>query len=151
MRVAIGADHAGFRLKEAIREQAAGVELVDFGTHSEDSCDYPDVAGAVATAVAQGEVDRGILVCGTGVGMSMAANKVAGVRAAACSDTYSARLTRAHNDANVLCLGARVVGPGLALDIVQLFLDTAFDGGERHERRIEKIHALEPRAARAGG
>jgi ribose 5-phosphate isomerase B len=148
--VAIGADHAGFALKEHLRRELSEVELLDFGTHSEDSCDYPDVAAAVARAVAAGEVALGILVCGTGVGMSIAANKVGGVRAAACSETYTARLTRLHNDANVLCLGARAIGPDLAADVARMFVATAFDGGDRHRRRLAQIVELEHLAERAG-
>jgi len=143
--VAIGSDHAGFVLKEAVREglAAKGVKVTDFGTHSEESVDYPDFAKAVATSVAMGEHDLGVLICGTGIGMSMAANRVKGIRAAACSEPYSARMARAHNNANVLCMGGRVVGPGLALDIVTAFLETEFEFGSRHERRVAMISAME--------
>ena len=144
MRIAIGADHAGHSLKEEVayflREQ--GHQVVDMGTHGTGSCDYPDYARAVAQAVAAGEVERGILICGTGIGMSIAANKIAGVRAALCYNTFAARLSRTDNDANVLCLGGRVLGVDLALDIVRTWLETDFAGG-RHQRRVDKIAALE--------
>ncbi len=143
MTVAIGADHAGFALKEAIRAHFTAVEFIDVGTYSEASCDYPDYAVAVARKVISGEAETGVLVCGTGVGMSMTANRVPGIRAAACSESYTARLTRDHNDANVLCIGSRVVGEGVAIDIVQAWLETGFGGGERHVRRLEKMRALE--------
>lgn len=148
MKVAIGADHAGFALKEAIRAHFTEVEFIDVGTHSEASCDYPDYAVAVARKVASGEAETGVLVCGTGVGMSMTANRVPGIRAAACSESYTARLTRDHNDANVLCIGSRVVGEGVAIDIVEAWLGTTFSGGERHVRRLQKMHALDEQAQR---
>jgi len=140
MKIAIGADHAGFALKERLREHlaAAGHELVDFGTRSEESTDYPDYALRVAHAVAGGEAERGLLVCGSGIGMAMAANRVRRVRAAALSDLYSARMSREHNDANVLALGSRIVAPALAEAILDLFLATPFAGG-RHERRVKKL------------
>lgn len=143
-RVALGADHAGFLLKEHLKAalEARGFECEDLGTHSTGSVDYPDYAERVARSVAAGLTDRGILVCGSGTGMAIAANKVSGVRAAACSDPHTARLAREHNDANVLTLGARITGPGMAVEIAHTFLDTAFAGG-RHERRLEKIGALE--------
>lgn len=142
MRIAIGADHAGFALKEHLRARlaAAAHELVDFGTDSEASTDYPDYAQRVAAAVASGEVERGLLVCGTGVGMAMAANRRKGVRAAAVNDLFTARLCRSHNDANVLALGSRIVAPALAEAILEIFLSTAFEGG-RHERRVSKMDA----------
>jgi ribose 5-phosphate isomerase B len=144
VRIAIGADHAGFRLKETIKsrliEQA--FDVLDVGTTDETSVDYPDYAADVARRVASGSVDRGILVCGTGIGMAIAANKVRGVRAAPVVDLASARLSRSHNDANVLTLGERITPPDLALQIVQVFLDTAFSGG-RHQRRLDKIAAIE--------
>lgn len=144
MRIAIGADHAGYTLKEALvaymRER--GIEVIDFGTHGPDSADYPDYARMVAEAVARRGADFGVLICGTGIGMSIAANKVPGIRAAAVSDVYSARMSRAHNDANILCLGGRVVGPGLAIEILEAWLRTPFEGG-RHARRLEKIRQLE--------
>lgn len=144
MRIAIGSDHAGFHLKAEIVEQLQeeGFEVADLGTHSTESCDYPDTAKAVAEAISEGRYDLGILICGTGIGMSMAANKVPGVRAALCTETFSARMARAHNDANVLCLGARVVGPGLAYDIAHAFVTSEFEGG-RHQRRVDKMTALE--------
>lgn len=143
MKIAIGADHGGFAAKKAIFEhlQEKGFEPKDFGTHSEESCDYPDIAHEVAKAVAGGQFDLGILICGTGVGMSIAANKVPGIRASLCGDTYSARMTRNHNDSNILCLGARVTGLGLMLDIVDAYLAESFSGG-RHQRRIDKIEQL---------
>ena len=144
--LAIGSDHGGFALKKEIMAHLdeRGIAYKDFGTYTEESCDYPDIAEPVARAVAAGEFDRGILICGTGIGMSMSANKVTGIRAALCGDCYSAEFTRRHNDANVLTLGARVLGAGLALKIVDTFLDTAFEGG-RHARRIAKIADIETR------
>jgi ribose 5-phosphate isomerase B len=147
MRIAVGADHAGLELKEVVKQALDELRTPykDFGTHSEDSVDYPDYAARVAQAVADGEFDRGILVCGTGIGMAMAANKIDGIRAAPIVDLESARLSREHNDANVLTLGARVTQPERALDIVRLFLKTNFEGG-RHGRRVQKIAALEQQA-----
>jgi ribose 5-phosphate isomerase B len=147
--IALGCDHAGVRLKGSIAEllTARGVDYRDYGTFDEASCDYPDFAEKVGRAVAAGEAERGILVCGTGVGISIAANKIEGVRAAPCADTFTAHMSREHNDANVLCLGARVVGVGLALDVVSAWLDARFEGG-RHQRRIDKIQALEGAAVR---
>ncbi|MCK6505365.1 ribose 5-phosphate isomerase B [Myxococcota bacterium] len=144
MRFAIGCDHAGLALKRLLAErlQALGHQVQDLGTDSAASCDYPDFAEAVARAVAGGTADQGLLICGTGIGMSIAANKVPGVRAAVVSDTFSARSTRQHNDANVLCLGERVVGAGLALDILDAWLGATYEGG-RHQRRVDKITALE--------
>ena len=139
--IAIGSDHGGFALKQEIMEhlKKRGLEYKDFGTYSEDSCDYPVYGKAVAKAVAAGECKRGIIICGTGIGISITANKVPGVRAALCGDCFSAKATREHNDANILALGARVTGPGLALMIVDTFLDTPFSGDERHVRRISMI------------
>ena len=139
--IAIGSDHGGFELKKEVMAHldARGLEYKDFGTYSDASCDYPVYGKAVAKAVASGECERGIIICGTGIGISIAANKVNGIRAALCGDCFSAEATRQHNDANVLALGARVVGPGLALKIVDTFLDTPFSNGERHIRRIEMI------------
>ncbi len=139
--IAIGCDHGGFALKQEIMKHltARGLEFKDFGTYSEDSCDYPVYGKAVANAVAGGECDRGILICGTGIGISITANKVSGIRAALCGDCFSAEATRLHNDANILAMGARVVGVGLALKIVDTFLDTPFSGDERHIRRISMI------------
>ena len=139
--IAIGSDHGGFELKEKLMEHLSerGLEYKDFGTYSSASCDYPVYAKAVARAVASGECDRGIIICGTGIGVSMTANKVRGIRAALCGDCFSAEATRQHNDANVLCMGARVVGEGLALKIADTFLDTPFSNDERHIRRISMI------------
>jgi ribose 5-phosphate isomerase B len=136
------------QLKAAIAEhlRQLGHEVEDLGTHDESSCDYPDYAEKVGRAVTSGRADRGVLICGTGVGISISANKIPGVRAALCGDTFSARMSREHNDANVLCLGARVVGTGLALDIVSTWLGASFEGG-RHQRRLDKIQALERAAA----
>jgi len=144
MKVAIAADHAGFALKEKLRAQLAaeGHEVLDFGPASDESCDYPDFAQPVARQVSEGRSDRGILVCSTGIGMAMAANKIAGVRAAPASSEDEVRLTREHNDANVLTLGARYLDEGRALAMVHLFLATEFDGG-RHARRVAKIARLE--------
>jgi ribose 5-phosphate isomerase B len=145
MKIAIAADHAGFSLKEALRERlgAAGHDLIDLGTYSPESTDYPDYAVAVAGKVASGEADRGILVCSTGIGMSIAANKIAGIRAAVGAHSEAVRLTREHNDANVIALGAKFLSAGEAEQFVDIFLTTNFDGGARHARRIEKIAALE--------
>lgn len=139
--IAIGSDHGGFELKKKLMEHLSerGLEYKDFGTYSSASCDYPVYAKAVANAVASGECDRGIIICGTGIGVSMTANKVRGIRAALCGDCFSAEATRQHNDANVLCMGARVVGDGLALKIADTFLDTPFSNDERHIRRISMI------------
>ena len=139
--IGVGSDHGGFELKKAICRhlEQRGLEYRDFGTYSNESCDYPDFGKAVAKAVASGECESGILVCGTGIGISIAANKVPGIRAALCGDCYSAEATRLHNNANILALGARVVGEGLALKIVDTFLDTPFSNDERHKRRIQKI------------
>ena len=144
MRVALGADHAGVHLKDAVRSllESRGIEVQDAGTTDETSVDYPDYAARVGHSVAGGEVDRGILVCGTGLGMAIAANKVVGVRAAPVVDLESAKLSREHNDVNVLALGARLTAPDTALQIVATFLDTPFAGG-RHQRRLDKIAALE--------
>ncbi len=144
MRVVIGADQGGYELKQRVAELliAQGYAVADLGIHRLESVDYPDVAALVARAVATGEAERGILICGTGIGVSLAANKVDGVRAALCTDCYMARMAREHNDAQILCLGGRVLGVGSALDIVQVFLGSEFLGG-RHARRVEKISALE--------
>jgi len=144
LRVALGSDHAGFALKEEIKDylREAGVEYHDFGTFGPEAVDYPDFALAVAEAVAHGRFERGILCCGTGVGVAIAANKVPGIRAALCHDTFSARASREHNDANVLTLGARVIGPGLAREVVAVWLAAEFAGG-RHRRRVDKIRAIE--------
>ena len=136
--IGIGSDHGGFALKEAIKKhlEERGLEYKDYGTYSDASCDYPVYGRAVAKAVAAGECQLGILICGTGIGISITANKVPGVRAALCSDCFSAEATRLHNNANILALGARVLGEGLALKIVDTFLDTPFSNDERHIRRI---------------
>ena len=145
MSIAIGSDHAGFELKQAVVEflRQQGLDVEDVGCHDARSVDYPDIATLVARAVAEGKAERGILICGTGIGMSITANKIPGVRAAVCGDTFSAKASREHNDANVLCLGSRVVGMGLALEIVSAWLQATFSGEERHCRRITKIAALE--------
>lgn len=144
MHIAIGADQGGYELKQSIVEFliAQGHRVQDFGAHGPDSVDYPDIAAPVARAVAAGEFERGILICGTGIGMSLAANKVRSVRAAVCTNCYMARMSRQDNDANILCLGGRVLALGLALDIVQTFLGSEFLGA-RHARRVNKISALE--------
>lgn len=136
--IAIGSDHGGYELKlEIIKHlKDRGFDIKDFGCNDTSSCDYPVYAKAVSEAVANGECELGILICGTGIGMSMAANKVPGVRAALCSDCFSAQATKEHNNANVLCMGARTIGPGLALMITDIFLDTPFSNDERHVRRI---------------
>ena len=152
-QIAIGSDHAGFPLKLEIVKHfnEVGQGYHDFGTYDTVPCDYSDFAQAVVEAVARGEYDRGILVCGTGVGMSIAANKMPGIRAAQCHDIYSAYLSRRHNDANVLCLGGRAVGGGLALEIIEAWLETPFSRGERHRRRNAKIAALEAKWANERG
>ena len=139
--IAIGSDHGGYALKQALMKhlQARGLGYRDFGTSSEASCDYPVYAKAVAKAVASGECEKGILICGTGIGVSITANKIPGIRCALCGDCFSAEATRQHNDANVLAMGARVVGEGLALMIADTFLDTPFSNDERHKRRISMI------------
>ena len=142
--VALAADHGGYELKEAIRKHLdeIGVAYKDFGSYTGEACDYPDMAEAACRAVVAGECDKALLFCGTGVGISMSANKVRGIRACCCSDAFSAEFTRRHNDANALCMGGRVVGPGLGVYLVDLFLNTPFEGG-RHQRRIDKVMALE--------
>ena len=144
MKIAIGSDHGGFSVKELAKPhlEKLGYEVIDFGTNTPDSCHYPIYAEKVARAVAAGEVDRGILICGTGIGMSIAANKIPGIRAAAVSDCFTAKATRQHNDSNILCLGERTVGPGLALLLMETFLTTEFEGG-RHQTRVDMISALE--------
>ena len=138
--IALGCDHGGYALMQSVKAHLdeLGLEYKDFGTYSSDSCDYPVYAKAAANAVASGECEKGILICGTGIGISIAANKVKGIRAALCSDCFSAEMTRRHNDANMLAMGARVLGEGLALKIVDIFLNTPFDGG-RHARRVDMI------------
>lgn len=145
MKIAIACDHAALRLKNDVIEKLGkeGYEVEDFGIYEQKSVDYPDYALPVAEAVASGKADKGILICGTGIGMSIAANKVKGIRCALCSDTFSAHATREHNDANILAFGERVVGEGLAMDIVDTFLKTPFSGDDRHVKRIAKISAIE--------
>ena len=142
--IALAADHGGFELKEAVKKhlEERNIAYQDFGTHSTDSVDYPDMAVPACDAVVSGKCEKALLFCGTGVGISMAANKIKGIRACCCSDAFSAKYTRLHNDANALCMGGRVVGPGLACELVDLFLDTPFEGG-RHTKRIEKLMKLE--------
>lgn len=146
MKIALGCDHGGLGHKNAILEhlKSRGFEVTDFGIYEQASVDYPDIAIKVANAIKDGECQRGILVCGTGIGMSLAANKVKGIRAAACSEHFSAKYTRLHNDSNILCLGGRVIGVGTALELVDLFVDTEFEGG-RHATRVDKITAIEER------
>ena len=144
MKLAIGCDHGGIELKlEIVKHlEERGIEVVDFGIKEYKSVNYPEIALPLAKAVAAGECDRGILVCGTGIGMSIAANKVKGIRAAVCSDHFSAKFTRLHNDANILCLGGRVIGPGVANEMVDLFIDTEYEGG-RHATPVQMIADIE--------
>jgi len=143
--IALGCDHGGFELMQQIKAHldSRGLAYTDFGTFTPESCDYADFAVKAGEAVQSGECEKGILVCGTGIGISIAANKMKGIRAAVCTDCFTAEATRLHNDANMLAMGGRVVGPGLALKIVDTFLDTPFSGEERHVRRIAKIQELE--------
>ncbi|MBR5880357.1 MAG: ribose 5-phosphate isomerase B [Clostridia bacterium] len=143
-RIVIGCDHAGFALKEQIKQYLAAneVEVLDVGCYSPESCSYPDIAHELCTKIQSGAYSTGILICGTGIGMSMCANKHAGIRAACCSDVFSARMTRMHNDANVLCFGARVIGYGVACDLVDAFLNQSFEGA-RHAPRVAAINALD--------
>lgn len=142
--IAIGSDHGGYLLKEELKKhlEEKGIEFKDFGTDSAASCDYPVYAEKVCRAIQSGECEKGILICGTGIGMSMCANKCKGVRAALCGDHFSAEFTRKHNDANVLCMGARTIGPGVALQLADIFLTTEFEGG-RHEKRVSMMMELE--------
>ncbi|WP_291634576.1 ribose 5-phosphate isomerase B [Clostridium sp.] len=144
MKIALGSDHGGFNLKKEIIEhlKSKNIEVIDFGTYTEDSCDYPEYAFKVAREVVVENFELGILICGTGIGIGIAANKVPGIRAALCSDTFSAHASREHNNANILTLGARVVGTGLALDIVDTFISSEFQG-DRHQKRIDKITEIE--------
>lgn len=139
--IALGCDHGGFRLKQAVIKylEENGIEYKDFGTYSEESCDYPIYGKLAANAVASGECDKGIIICGTGIGISITANKIKGIRAALCHDVFSAKATREHNNANMLAMGARVIGEGLAIEIVKAFLETDFSNDERHIRRINMI------------
>lgn len=144
MKLAIGSDHGGFELKDYIKEylDKKGIEYIDYGTDSDESVDYPDFGHKIAEAIKNGECERGIVVCGTGIGISIAANKVPGIRCALCSDTYSARMSREHNNANILALGGRILGRDLALEIVETWIKAEFEGG-RHERRVNKISEIE--------
>ena len=146
--IALGCDHGGYELMQEVIKylEEHGLEYKNYGTYSTDSCDYPDYAEKACRKIQQGDADLAVLVCGTGLGMSIAANKMKGIRAAVCGEDFSAHYARAHNNANVLCLGARVTGPGLAVLILDTFLDSSFEGG-RHERRVNKIMALEAEAA----
>ena len=143
-KLVLASDHAGFYLKNALVKlfTEAGYDVIDCGTDSDASCDYPVFAEKLCAKINSGEAELGILCCGTGIGMSMAANKVKGIRAACCSDIFSAKFTRLHNDANVLCMGARVIGAGLACELVDVFINTEFEGG-RHQRRVDQITAIE--------
>lgn len=144
MKIAVGCDHGGFDHKNAIAEhlKQSGFEVVDYGIYENKSVDYPDIASKLCNGILEGEADLGILVCGTGIGMSIAANKFKGIRAAACSEHFSAKYTRLHNNSNVLCLGGRVIGIGTALELADLFVNTEFEGG-RHQNRIDKIAKIE--------
>ncbi len=144
LKVAIGSDHAGFDYKEIVKKhlEEKGFQVIDKGTYSKESVDYPIFGEAVAQAVASGEADRGIVICGTGIGISISANKVKGIRAALCTNEYMARMARRHNDANILAFGARVLGIDVALGIVDVFFETEFEGG-RHERRVNEIKNIE--------
>jgi len=142
--IALACDHGGYELMQTVKENLdkRNQKYKDFGTYTSESCDYPEIAVRAARAISSGECDKGIFICGTGAGMSMTANKIRGIRAAVCSDVYTAEMIRRHNDANVLALGARILPPELAIEIVGVFLDTGFDGG-RHGRRVEMINALD--------
>ena len=144
MKIAIACDHGGLRLKNVLKAdlEEHGYDVEDFGTYSDDSCDYPDYAGPAAKAVASGKCDKGVVVCGTGIGVSITANKVDGIRCALCHDVFSAKATRAHNDTNMLAMGQRVIGEGLALEILHAWLETEYEGG-RHDQRIKKMMAYE--------
>ena len=150
MRIAVASDHAGYPLKQTIIDELRALkhDVVDLGTNSTEAVDYPDIAEALALAVQRGDADRGIVLCGSGVGASVAANKLAGVRAAVCHDTYSAHQGVEHDDMNVLAIGARVVGPELAIELVRAFAAAAFSGEERHARRLKKLLAIEERSMR---
>ena len=146
MKIALGCDHGGYELKQHIIKvlEKLGHECEDFGCYNLDSCDYPDFGAAAARAVAEGKCDRGIVICTTGIGISIAANKIKGIRCAHCADTVEARLTREHNDANMLAIGAGFTGELLALEMVDVFLATPFSEGERHARRVAKVNAIRP-------
>ena len=143
--IALACDHGGFELMQDVKVflGSGGYAYKDFGTDSTESCDYPDIAAIAARAVSSGECEKGIFICGTGAGMSIAANKIPGVRAALCSDCFTAEMTRRHNNANVLALGARVTGAGLALKIIEIFLNTGFEDGGRHRRRVDMLGELD--------
>jgi ribose 5-phosphate isomerase B len=147
MKIAIGADHAGYRLKDVIIPfiESLGHQVSDLGCNCEDSVDYPDYALTVCNQVASGEVDKGILICGTGIGMTIAANKIPGIRCALVHDLFSAKATREHNDSNVLSMGERVVGPGVAQEIVKIWLETEFSAGVRHQNRVNKVKDIDDR------
>ena len=142
--IAVCCDHGGLSLKQEVLRhlEEKGLEYKDFGTNSPESCDYPDIVKPLCQAIQRGECDKGVIICGTGIGISMAANKMKGIRAALCHDSFSAEFTRRHNDSNIIAFGARVIGPGLALQLLDIFLNTPFDGG-RHAVRVEKMMALE--------
>lgn len=152
LKIAVGADHGGYRLRDEVIPflKSLGHEVIDFGCDCSASVDYPDYANPVCDLVIKGEADRGILICGTGIGMSIAANKHAGIRCALVGDTFSAHATRDHNDTNVLALGERVTGPGLALDIVKIWIETPFSNGERHVGRLKKVLEIEKRFSKEG-
>ena len=142
--IAVCCDHGGLSLKQEVLRhlEEKGLEYKDFGTDSPESCDYPDIVKPLCQAIQRGECDKGVIICGTGIGISMAANKMKGIRAALCHDSFSAEFTRRHNDSNIIAFGARVIGPGLALQLLDIFLNTPFEGG-RHAVRVEKMMALE--------
>lgn len=142
MKIAIAADHGGYELKEALKRRLAALNITDLGTNSNESVDYPDYGAALARRVAAGEFDRGILICGSGIGISIAANKVKGIRAALCHNAYTAEMARRHNDANVIAMGGRVVDEATAVQMTEIFLATEFEGG-RHQRRVDKLSALD--------
>ena len=146
MKIGIGSDHAGFDLKEELKaylqEDLPEIDVVDYGTKDINSADYPIYGAKVAKALAAGDINRGILICGTGIGITMTAGKVKGVRAALCHDAFTAKMSRLHNDANIISMGARVIGSGVAKDMLKVWLETEFEGGERHERRVHQIHDL---------
>jgi ribose 5-phosphate isomerase B len=152
MKIAIGSDHGGIEMKEEIIENLRknGVEVEDFGIYTKASCDYPDIAEKVCEAVLAKSCELGVLICGTGIGISIAANKIPGIRCAHCHDTYSAKMTRLHNNANVIAMGGRVIGPELAKEIVDNFINTPFSNDERHQRRIDKITTIEKKYVKEG-
>ncbi len=145
MKIVMGSDHAGYRLKNELKPliESMGHEVIDVGCNCDDSVDYPDYAWEACNKVVSGEADRGILICGTGIGMSIAANKIPGIRCALVHDTFSAKATREHNDTNVLALGERIIGPGLAQDIVKIWLETEFSNADRHQNRVNKVKEIE--------